>query len=310
MPMLDVDRLVFSFPKPGENARLTVHFNLTESPQKVAGLVPCDDGNGFRFTTFGHITMHLDAETECAVLVTVHGKNALTGDDRTSSLVRPQNYFATPAQRMIDGYSDGEQLQPFYACGEDSDRRTPLVLKVFSVKAEEVEWFKKLGTKCGYDPRGWGTKFLLDVPGIPREPVYEDTRSLGDWDPKSDASAQTKQQITALEEAWVAAALKAKADVIGDMLSDDFVMTGPSGHFSPKAEFVSQFRDGIIVIETAKLEEMEVRTYGSAAVATGMLTIKGHAQDQDLSGSYRFTDTFVQRDGKWVKVAAQFTLIR
>jgi len=129
-------------------------------------------------------------------------------------------------------------------------------------------------------------------------------------DPKADAAAQSKQQITALEEAWVAAAQKAKADAIGATLADDFVMTTPSGHVSPKDEFVSQFREGIVVIETAKMEELEVRVYGNAAVAMGMLTIKGHAQEQDLSGSYRFTDTLVQRDGKWVKVAAQFTLIR
>ena len=128
-------------------------------------------------------------------------------------------------------------------------------------------------------------------------------------DPKAESAAEIKQ-ITALEEAWVSAAQKSKADAIGEMLADDFTMTTPSGHLSPKDEFVSQFRDGIVVIETAKLEEIEVRVYGNAAVATGMLTIKGHAQDQDLSGSYRFTDTFVKRDGKWMKVAAQFTGIR
>ncbi|HEX4796606.1 MAG TPA: nuclear transport factor 2 family protein [Humisphaera sp.] len=128
-------------------------------------------------------------------------------------------------------------------------------------------------------------------------------------DPKTESAAEIKQ-ITALEEAWVTAAQKSKADAIGEMLADDFTMTTPSGHLSPKDEFVSQFRDGIVVIETAKLEDMDVRVYGNAAVATGMLTIKGHAQDQDLSGSYRFTDTFVKRDGKWLKVAAQFTGIR
>jgi hypothetical protein len=80
---------------------------------------------------------------------------------------------------LIDGYFDGEQFAPFYAYNNDLDNRMRLNIKVFPMKSAELEWFKKRAGMCGYDPRGWGTRFVLASFGAP---VYEDTRSLGDWD--------------------------------------------------------------------------------------------------------------------------------
>lgn len=129
-------------------------------------------------------------------------------------------------------------------------------------------------------------------------------------DPKADASADARQ-ITKLEEDWVSAAQKANAAAIDAMLADDFTLVGPSGRVSPKDELVAQFRDGALVIEAAKLADMEVRTYGDAAVCTGILSVtKGHLLDKDMAADYRFTDTYVKRDGKWLKVAQQFTVVR
>jgi hypothetical protein len=61
-----------------------------------------------------------------------------------------------------------------------------LAMKVYPMKAEELDWFKNESRKCGSNPRGWGTTFILDSQGqCQREPIYEDTRSLGDWDQSS-----------------------------------------------------------------------------------------------------------------------------
>lgn len=113
MLTLDGNELVFCFPDLSENARLTIGFRLAESPEKVAGLVYSSSADGFVFATLGRVIMHLDPRLPFAVLATIQGRNVLTGEDRVSSLVRPQNYFATPPQRMIDGYLDGQHFARF-----------------------------------------------------------------------------------------------------------------------------------------------------------------------------------------------------
>jgi len=185
MALIDGESLFFRFRELGENAKLAITFRLAEAPQGVARLVPSATGDGFMFEALGRVSLHLTSELPFAVLATIEGKNVLTGDDRASSLLRPQNYFATPPQRVIEGYFDGQQFQPFYACGIESDNRMPLLLKVFPMKATELAWFENESKKCGYNPRGWGTTFILDSQACGGEPIFEDTRCLGDWDQNS-----------------------------------------------------------------------------------------------------------------------------
>jgi hypothetical protein len=45
-------------------------------------------------------------------------------------------------------------------------------------------------------------------------------------------------------------------------------------------------------------------------VAAGNSTIKGTYKGQDISGKYRFTDTWVKRNGKWQGAASQSTKIQ
>ena len=56
------------------------------------------------------------------------------------------------------------------------------------MKAEELAWFAGRWKIMGGEPRGWRAKFILEADGG-REPIYEDTRSLGDWDHNSNDEA-------------------------------------------------------------------------------------------------------------------------
>jgi ketosteroid isomerase-like protein len=55
-------------------------------------------------------------------------------------------------------------------------------------------------------------------------------------------------------------------------------------------------------------DDMKVQTHGETAVVTGRATLEGQAEGLP-GGAYRFTDTFVKRDGRWHCVATQATTV-
>jgi hypothetical protein len=54
---------------------------------------------------------------------------------------------------------------------------------------------------------------------------------------------------------------------------------------------------------------MKARIYDQAAVVTGIYTLKAVQKGQDISGRYRFTDTFVRQKGQWRLVSTHASLL-
>jgi hypothetical protein len=44
--------------------------------------------------------------------------------------------------------------------------------------------------------------------------------------------------------------------------------------------------------------------------AVGVSSVKGHDKKNDISGQYRWTDTFVKQNGEWRAVASQVTFVK
>ena len=109
-----------------------------------------------------------------------------------------------------------------------------------------------------------------------------------------------------------AAAALTKKDFAGfaGVLSDDAVFTGPDGAVQTKAQLLGDIKSGALVIESTVISDMKVRVFGESAVATYTTTDKGKSKGRDISGRYRWTDTFVRRGGKWQIVAGQGTPIQ
>jgi uncharacterized protein (TIGR02246 family) len=128
-------------------------------------------------------------------------------------------------------------------------------------------------------------------------------------DSKQDNSA-TEQAITKLEESWLSAVKSGDAKAVDESLADDFTMGTPNGQEVGKDQFLNEVREHALTLTSAKIEDPAVRVYGDAAVVTGVMTIAGKQGDNDLSGSYRFTDTLVKHEGKWQKVAQQLTRVQ
>ena len=90
----------------------------------------------------------------------------------------------------------------------------------------------------------------------------------------------------------------------------DSISTDPGGRVTDKAQDKKDLSSGDLKFQSLEVSDVHVRVFGNTAVATGTSTVKGTYKGQDLSGMYRFTDTWVERGGKWQAAASQATKIQ
>jgi ketosteroid isomerase-like protein len=86
------------------------------------------------------------------------------------------------------------------------------------------------------------------------------------------------------------------------------VSTFPDGTVLDKKGEIESLKSGDIALTEMTPSEINVRTYGEAAV-TGRSTIKAKVKGQEVSGEYRFTDVWVKHCNRWLAVASQVTRI-
>jgi len=119
-----------------------------------------------------------------------------------------------------------------------------------------------------------------------------------------------EDQIKKLEQDWAQATIKNGAAAVDQYEADDIVTTDPSGRVTDKAQDKKDLSSGDLKFQSMELSDIRVRLYGNTAVATGTNSLTGSYKGQDISGKYRFTDTWAKRNGKWQAVASQGTKIQ
>lgn len=194
--MLEINQsdLVFAFPDVDEEAVLRVHFCPTNSPTERIS-IEGDSESALRLAAEGPFVMYLrpnDARRDCkyrslfgypfALLVSVGGKNAITGVSFTTLDRSPQNYFSSPPQGGIDGYFLDGRVHPFRAVSAAALNQARLEVRVFPVKRKVMDHFR---WETGLIPgRGTSVSGYTLLHGGERhcEPIYEDVCGFGSWD--------------------------------------------------------------------------------------------------------------------------------
>lgn len=133
--------------------------------------------------------------------------------------------------------------------------------------------------------------------------------ALAQKDKPAAKSSGAAEQVGKLDRQWFDAVISNNAGGFENIEADDIVVVNPDGSVSNKQQDVGSTRSGDLKFTSGTYDESQVRVYGDTAIVTGHLTVKGTFKGQDISGSYRFTDVFVKRGGKWQAVSAQITMI-
>jgi len=126
----------------------------------------------------------------------------------------------------------------------------------------------------------------------------------------AQSATGVEDRIKKLAQDWAQATLKSGAAAVDQFEADDIITTDPGGRVTDKAQDKTDLSSGDLKFESMELSDMRVRDYGNIAVAAGTNTLKGTLKGQDISGKYRFTDTWAKRHGKWQVVATQSTKIQ
>jgi ketosteroid isomerase-like protein len=121
---------------------------------------------------------------------------------------------------------------------------------------------------------------------------------------------QSDQEILMeLERNWDAAVRRKDVGFIERVLADEFVVTYAEGVRSDKAKELTVAAEFNQQVDSVTLDEFVVKVYGDTAVVWFTQHLVGPMQGRSVSLTFRYTDVWVQRDGRWQCVASHATKV-
>jgi ketosteroid isomerase-like protein len=115
-------------------------------------------------------------------------------------------------------------------------------------------------------------------------------------------SAAAESDVRAMLRLWTTAEYRGLADVVDEMLTDDFLGVDRMGHVLDKAGWLTRHRDGKLFYTTFTVEPVEIRVHGDTAIAVGDHGCAGHDHGETFGRRCRITAVGV-RDGQIWKLA-------
>jgi len=107
------------------------------------------------------------------------------------------------------------------------------------------------------------------------------------------------KEIEGLELDWRQAQLTNNIPEVDRLLADDYLGISANGTLETKADELTRRRSGSLHITQLDLSDIKVRIYGDTAVVTSKADLIGKNGDRDISGRYRYTRVYSNRDGQW-----------
>jgi ketosteroid isomerase-like protein len=131
--------------------------------------------------------------------------------------------------------------------------------------------------------------------------------------PASGKKMSPDAALRDMENKWEGAYAKHDFATVETMVADDFVgvSSKPGAKVQNRRAMLADMKADKDTYTSTKNEKLDVRMFGNGfAVVVGTAREKGTGKDgKTFDRAYRFTDTWVDRNGKWQCVASQASLV-
>ena len=128
--------------------------------------------------------------------------------------------------------------------------------------------------------------------------------------PSHSQPIKSDQQILIeLERGWNEAFYRKDVTFIEDLLADEFMATYDDGSRGDKARELALTAEFNQQVESAIQDDFTVRVYRDTAVVWFTLRLVGIRQGQRAEMTFRYTDVWVLRDGRWQCVSTHGTKV-
>jgi ketosteroid isomerase-like protein len=94
------------------------------------------------------------------------------------------------------------------------------------------------------------------------------------------------------------------ADVLRRALTADFTLVDSHGKVSNLEQNLAEVAAREPFYEAFRNHDQQVRLYGDTALIVGITSVRGRAGGEPFTADFRYTDTWIRRDGKWLLAAS------
>jgi ketosteroid isomerase-like protein len=115
-------------------------------------------------------------------------------------------------------------------------------------------------------------------------------------------------KILALEDKWNAAYKRGDIGTMESLLAADFIITVEDGSTFSKSGYIAHNGDSTVHIEITEMSGANVRMHGNTAVVTGAYHEKGLSKGKPYEFRDRFTDVWMNVNGKWQVIASHYSI--
>jgi ketosteroid isomerase-like protein len=117
----------------------------------------------------------------------------------------------------------------------------------------------------------------------------------------------TAKELITVEQKLNDALIRSDWKAVEQMCAGDMIFTNADGTVTHKPDEIAAIKSGDEKLDSIEMSDVKVQDLGDVAVTTGRLVEKGQYKTTDVGGTYRYTDVWAKRKGRWQLVAGQET---
>ena len=123
----------------------------------------------------------------------------------------------------------------------------------------------------------------------------------------SGQQTPASEAVRAAESQRLRALVTADYAALDRLLADDLTYTHSTAKLDTKATYLEPLVSGRTRYQSLEPSDVQVRVYGTTGVVTGILRSVALVAGKESRTDMRFTNVWVERDGRWQMVAWQST---